>query len=92
MFLTLILLSISLFRSVFHSSNSSILSFVNYIELVYHLRPPCIQLFTYTVDGGDLNLVKIGSFVMREGSDDYIFDNQSGNMLNAIWPSKYNLS
>ena len=41
------------------------------------------------VDGGDLNWVKVGSFVILDGSENY---NQSGSTLNAIWPSKLCIS
>lgn len=44
---------------------------------------------TDAVDGGDPYWVKIGAFVMDEGTDEYVLDNRSGNnMLNARWPSK----
>ena len=42
----------------------------------------------YAVDGGEMDWVKVGSFVMLEGSHNYTFDNRLGGMLNASWPSK----
>ena len=58
-------------------------------NLINRSRQPILYfLVTNAVDGGDLHWVRIGAFVMGEGSDDYVFDNRSGNMLNASWPSK----
>ena len=51
-----------------------------------HVQSMHVQC-TNTVEGGDLKLIKIGSFVMNKDSDDFY---HSVNMtLNASWPSEW---
>ena len=48
----------------------------------------CVPLPVHVVGGSGLKWVEIGTFIRSEGSDDYVFNSESRNPLNAIWPSK----